>query len=221
MYQPNEIKITGGGQIGWTRASWPFVTLTVNRDRLEIKASILGNFVFLPSDIVSIEQASGISMTGGSIRINHHVVGYKSNIVFQCSESAVGLINKINQTGFLTNTDPVPAHMDAEIKEARLSGSFPIKVPAAIAIVVIWNLCMFIDFRHFFDGSDPIQALGGIGTRMALGFMMLVCVSLLTVDPIRLLILKKGRSIEDVKFFLYFILFICTCMMIVTLSIPR
>lgn len=222
MHQSNEIKITGGGQIGIARASWPFIKLTVNRDRLELKASILGNFIFLPSDIISIEQASGISAIGGGIRITHRVEKYSSNIVFQSFEGAASLINKINQTGFLNNTDPIPAHITAEIMHARsIGGGFPIKIPAAIAIIVIWNLFMLFDFRHFFDGGDVKLALGGIGARMALGFMMLVCVLLLTSDPIRMLILKKGRNIDGIRFFLYFILFICTFMMIAMFAIPR
>lgn len=51
----NELKLTGGARIGMANATFPFATLKVNKDRLELNASIVGNIVFQPSDIISIE----------------------------------------------------------------------------------------------------------------------------------------------------------------------
>lgn len=221
MEQSNEINIKGGGKIGRTRATWPFVNLIVNRDRLQLKASILGNFVFLPSDIISITPASNISLLGSSIQINHTVEGYSSNIIFQYSGSSADLINKIHQTGFLNNADPISAPTQAEIIEYSSTSGFPIKIPAIVAIIIIWNICCIYDFRHLIDGSDPKLAFGGIGIRLALGFMITICLSLLFAEPVRTLVLKKGRNINDIKPFLYFIIVICVFMMAQNLIIPK
>ena len=51
-----EIKKTGGARIGMMNATWPFATLKVNKNRLELNATILGNLVFTPQDIISIES---------------------------------------------------------------------------------------------------------------------------------------------------------------------
>lgn len=40
----DEIKETGGARIGMANATWPFATLTITRDTLELNASIIGNF---------------------------------------------------------------------------------------------------------------------------------------------------------------------------------
>ena len=37
-----ELRFRGGAQIGWLRTSWPFVTLTVRKDRLVLKAPLEG-----------------------------------------------------------------------------------------------------------------------------------------------------------------------------------
>ena len=41
-------------QGGMANATWPFATLTVNKNELQLKASIIGNLVFKPSDIIAI-----------------------------------------------------------------------------------------------------------------------------------------------------------------------
>ena len=51
----NEFELTGGAQIGWSSASYPFATLTVNKDSLNINATIIGNYFFCLDDIISIK----------------------------------------------------------------------------------------------------------------------------------------------------------------------
>lgn len=75
-----EVKETGGARIGKANATWPFATLTVNREKLQLNATILGHLVFKPTDIISIVPYSGFMSSG--IKINHKVSNYKTNIVF-------------------------------------------------------------------------------------------------------------------------------------------
>jgi len=138
----NEFKVTGGAQIGRAHASWPFASLTVSGNKLQINASIIGKLVFAPGDIVSITPDSSRLSIGKGIRINHRVEKYSENVVFTSFESASAVISRIEQTGFLSNTFPLNLLEREEISAAQSSGVFPIKVPAAIAIIVMWNLCL-------------------------------------------------------------------------------
>jgi len=71
-----ELKLTGGARIGKANATIPFATLKVNRDRLELNASIIGNLTFHSSDIVSIEPYTSIPVIGQGLKINHKVSTY-------------------------------------------------------------------------------------------------------------------------------------------------
>ena len=101
----NEIKETGGARIGMANATWPFATLKVTKDKLELNASIIGNLVFKPSDIISIEPHSSFISSG--LKINHRVSNYKNLVIFWTFGNVNSLILKIEQTGFLNNNDPI------------------------------------------------------------------------------------------------------------------
>jgi len=47
--------LTGGARIGRANATYPFANLFVDKDVLKINSSIVGNLVFKPQDIISIE----------------------------------------------------------------------------------------------------------------------------------------------------------------------
>jgi len=209
-----EVKETGGARIGMANATWPFATLTVNREKLQLNATILGNLVFKPTDIISIIPYSGFMSSG--LKINHTVSKYKDNVVFWTFGSPTEIIKKIEQTGFLTNRTPVTAELAESITKVQSQGGFPLKRTAVIAIVVIWNLLFLIDFQNFFEGNKAGSPLG-LGAQLALGFILLTCILLLTLEPVRRLILKEGRNIEDIKKFIFFIMFICGFMLLATI----
>src|SRR6202012_6162260 len=137
-----EIEETGGANIGFGRATWPFAKLLVNKNELRLNASLLGNLTFRPSDIISIEPSSLFS--GAGIKINHRVNEYSAKVIFLTSGSR-DLIKRIEDTGFLNNPEPIPAEGEAEIVKYQSSGSFPMKWSAVIVFVVIWNLLFLGD----------------------------------------------------------------------------
>ena len=51
----NELKLTGGLRIGMTTITWPFATLIVTNERLDLNASVIGNYSYTAGQIVSIE----------------------------------------------------------------------------------------------------------------------------------------------------------------------
>lgn len=80
-----DIQETGGAKIGNARSTWPFAQLLVNKNVLQLNASIIGNLYFRPSDIISIEASS--LLKGLGIKINHRVPKYNTNVIFITSDS--------------------------------------------------------------------------------------------------------------------------------------
>ena len=210
-----EIEEIGGAEVGFMRMTWPFATLTVNKNKLQLNCSISGTFLFRPTDIVSIEPSNRLLKTG--IRINHKVSNYNSNIVF--SGGSKDLIEEIKQTGFLDNLSLIPYDVEAEISEVQTNGAFPLKVSSAIIIVVIWNILFLGDWLGLFgkQGNSPL----GIGSMLAMIFMLLVGALLLMAPPVRKLIMKEGRSIKSIRFFLYFTIFILFIMLVVVFGVQQ
>lgn len=209
-----KVKVTGGARIGAANATWPFASLTVTKDKLQLNATIIGNLIFKPDDIVSIElyRINGI-------KINHKVPEYKDRVVFWTFSNSTNLIKKIEQTGFLTNTDPIDTKFAQKVEAYQSKGGFPIKTSAAIAIVLIWNIFFLIDIQNYFGGDNDTSPLG-IGAQLGMGFVLLICVLLFTFEPVRKLILKEGRTVEDIKTFLFFLMFICGFMLLMITLIP-
>ncbi|MBL4675966.1 MAG: hypothetical protein JKY70_07165 [Mucilaginibacter sp.] len=204
-----EISIIGGGNIGNVRMSEPFMELIVSKDKLELRASIMGRFIFLPSDIISITPAGGFS---GGVRINHFVEQYNKEIVFRSLGSDV--MAEIASTGFLNNREAVSPQLKAEVEMARQSTGFAIKTSATIAFVVIWNLLCLYDQRGLVSGGQIV--VGGIGARLALGFAITFTLSTLFVKPFQSMVLKPGRDVKDLRFFCSFcflstLLFLSEC----------
>jgi hypothetical protein len=209
-----EIKETGGAEIGMGRATWPFARLTVNRDKLQLNASIIGNLLFRPSDIVSIEPYSVMFSKG--IRIVHRVNNYSNNVIFLTLGDPVLLIRKIGQTGFLNNTSPLSPENEALILAAQSTSGFPVRTPAAIIIAIIWNVLILGDIVNGFRKTG-YPAMPAVGIQYALIFMILLSLLLLVYKPIRPLILKEGRSVADIRTFLFFLIFIAAFMLFIIL----
>lgn len=215
MNHLKEVNVTGGATIGMMRASWPLVTLKCNKERLEIKAFILGRFIFTSADIISIKSIP--SLLGGSVLIQHRVENYNRDIFFHFFGGSEDLIGKIRETGFLNNERTEPGYLDLEIAKSRLNSGFPIKMSAMVVVILIWNLFLLSDVKHFLD-NDVKGFVQGTGMKMALTFMIAICLVTLTVAPFRKLILKEGRGIDDVKMFLYLIIAIATILLIANFS---
>lgn len=100
-----ELKLTGGARVGMFNASFPFATLKVNQDRLELKVSMIGKLIFQVSDIISIEPYTIIPLIGQGIKINHTVADYKQQVIFWTFKNPRALIRQIEATGFIGERD--------------------------------------------------------------------------------------------------------------------
>lgn len=211
-----EFKLTGGAAYGLMNATWPFAALRVNKNELELNISLIGNLHFRPEDVISI-TASGASIFSGGIRIRHKVKGYYSTVVFKSFTNIDSILQQIQQTGFLDNKERLPFYEDTVITAMQEKGGFALKIPAAIAIVVIWNLFLLPDFIHSLQNNK----IPFMGIHLGLCFMLLLSLTLLISEPFRNVILKEGRTLKHIKMFVLFMIFLSTLMLAMSFLNPK
>ncbi|NPA46826.1 MAG: hypothetical protein GXO24_06400 [Chlorobi bacterium] len=202
----DKLQLTGGARIGRMNASFPFATLSADKEKLELDVSLLGNYVFLPSDIVSIEPYRVVPFLGEGIKINHRVADYNPKIIFWSFKRPEEVIEQIKAAGF--RWDDAPEHMEKiEIRRKQQQGGFPLKKFVVISLIVIWNILLLPDILKLFlhDAPDvfPVR-----GIMEASGFLFLFSLLSLISPGFRDLILKEGRELKDIKKMALFILFI-------------
>lgn len=203
-----KLEITGGARIGSANASWPFATFKVSKDKMELNASIVGNLVFQPKDIISIEPYSKFTFIGKGIKINHSITNYDSEVIFWTFEDPLSVINQIRQLGFFDNTNKTSDVIDTIIiQQQQQIGGFPIKMNVAIGFVVFWNFLFLADFMGFTTSDEKAIPLG-YGMTIAVVALFLVSILTLKSKDFRAQILKEGKTLEDIKRFLYLIIFI-------------
>ena len=209
-----KFEITGGARIGSSNATWPFATLKVSQGKLELNASIVGNLVFQPKDIISIEPYAKSTFLSKGLKINHLITNYDSEVIFWTFNDPLEVINQISETGFFDNTNSTTDSIT--IQQQQGLGGFPIKKNVAIGIVVVWNLLFLIDFVG--TGASGKKTIP-IGTGMTIAVALLFLVSVLTLKSkdFSKLILKEGKEIGDIKRFLYFIILISGFMSLILL----
>lgn len=203
----NELQLTGGARIGMANATFPFATLKVNNERLELNASIAGNLTFQPSDIISIEPYTMIPILGQGIKINHTVSNCKDRVIFWTFKNPKSVVQRIEETGFLSNESKTNKKIDKSIIEKQSKGGFPIKKGFAIGIIVVWNLLFLFDFIMFnISENEGIPIANGVLT--AIGLLFLTSLFSLISEDFRRLILKEGRELKDIKKFVIFLMII-------------
>lgn len=211
--------LTGRARIGRANATYPFATLFVDKDVLKINASIVGNLVFQPQDIISIEPYSNIPILGQGIKINHRIESYNPKVIFWTFKDPSFVINEIKKVGFLDNINSKISFADTEIIKRQQQGGFPIKKPVAIIFTVLWNVLFLSDFLPFFLQNRKEGIPIGNGVRMAIGLLFIASVLTLISDNFRKIILKEGRDFNDIKKFVYFIILISGVMLLTLTTI--
>jgi len=220
-YSMTKLNLTGGARVGMANATWPLASLKVDKDRLDLNATVVGNLTFRPEDVISIEPYYMIPIIGQGVKINHRIQKYKDKVIFWTLKNPNEVIRQIEQTGFLDNSSSEISQEDSElIAQRQKQGGFPIKTPFAIAIVVIWNILFLKDFLSS-TSSDSNGIPFGNGVISALGLVFLTCLLTLISKGFRKIILKEGRELQDISKFLYFIMFICGFMLFTFLMISN
>jgi len=217
----DQLQLTGGARIGLLHAGWPFSRLTVTKDRLDLSASLIGTFSFTRDQIISIEPCGVIPMINRGIRIHHTVVNYSERIIFSCAMAPEKIIEEIRNTGFLDQPpSAINPQLKSQVMEQQKQGGFPIRVPVAVSIVVIWITLFFIDGINYLRNEQNPFPFGN-GILMAIGFLLIVSTLTLFSKDFRKLILKEGRNIKEINRFLYFLILLCGFMLMIILISQR
>lgn len=215
MNSEHKLSYTGGARIGIANATWPFATLRVTKNSIELNASILGRFTFMRTDIVSIVPYSG-GMTGG-VKINHKVDKYKKDIVFWTFQKPQDIIDSIHQIGFFDSRNDISGSVRSdEIRQSQRQKGFPFKIPFAVAVVVIWN-AFFLSDTLTKKPEDPVL---GTGAALAVGFVLLTSVLLLVSPAFRTFTMKEGRTLDDIRRMLYLFIIITVLLLINIVVFP-
>lgn len=199
--------LTGGARIGRANATYPFANLYVDENTLKINASLVGNLIFQPQDIISIKPYSSVPFIGKGIKILHRVENYNQHVVFWTMTDPEFVISEIKKTGFLEKTNFPLTEKDLTIVQQQKQGGFPLKPFVKIVVIVVWNALFLYDFIPFFLGNNE-KPLFGTGVCTALGLLFTTALLTLISGDFRKLILKEGRTLEDVKKSAIFILLI-------------
>lgn len=209
----DKLELTGGARIGMANATWPFATLKVTKDKLELNASIVGNLVFQPKDITSIETYTMIPLLGQGVKINHRIANYNNKVIFWTFKDPSTVVNQIKQTGFLENIDSRISDADTLIIQQQQADGFPIKKSVAIGIIVLWNILFLSDFIKFSISDNKGMPLGN-GATIALATLFFISLLSLISKDFSKLILKEDKSVKDINKFLYLLIFISGFMLI-------
>lgn len=204
----DKFTLTGGARIGKANASFPFANLYVDKEIIKINASIVGNLVFQPKDIISIKPHTSIPIIGNGIKINHRIASYNSEVIFWTFKNPDSVISEIEKTGFLQNINSEISPDDLEIIKNQNEGGFPMKKSVAIFFVIVWNLLFLSDFLPFFLQGKNEGSPIGIGMNLAVGLLFVSSVLAIISEKFQKIILKENRNFNDIKKFIYFIAFI-------------
>ncbi|WEK69735.1 MAG: hypothetical protein P0Y62_18210 [Candidatus Chryseobacterium colombiense] len=206
-----QFKLTGGARIGRANATYPFAELYVDENTLKINASLVGNLIFQPQDIILIKPYSSLPLIGQGIKIVHRVENYNQNVIFWTMRDPDSVIHEIQGTGFLDKIYSSISEKDMKIIEQQKQGGFPLKPILPIAFIFLWNALFLYDFVPLLSGKNTNHPFG-IGVCTALGLLFMTALLTLISGGFRKLILKEGRGLDDIKKFAVFILLISGAM---------
>ena len=194
-----EIRRTGGGNAGAVQATWPFASLTVNRNQLLLRIALAGSYAFSPDDVVAIEEHGRLPFLASGIRIVHINLEYPKSLIFWYMGSKSELVKAIQNTGFLPNGNP-----------DRLEGfpsGFPVHWPVVVGLVVVWN-ALFLTDRYVNQEPSTLSFL-------AIVLMMVFSWTMLNNRLLQDIVLREGHRIGPSKPFFQLIGVISTILAVV------
>ena len=196
-----EIIVTGGARIGFVNATWPFAKLVASPMGLRLSCA-LDTYDFMPSEVVSLERYGSIPVFSNGVRIAHARSEYPSKIIFWCFGSPDALITRIRETGFMPT-----APASSEIQ----SRGVPFRWASVLAFILIWNGLFFLinAVRH---GS---MNKPGAFTLAPLLFAFLIGWGTKRSVKLQKIILKDGRSVNEIKSFLSLIQTVSALLLVV------
>ena len=174
-------KQRGGAQIGWVNVSWPLAGIEVSPGSLTI--SSMGKYSFAPQEVTAVEKVGSIPFLSQGIRIHHSKPDYPEKVVFYTLSGRLALLAAIREAGFRLG-QPI-------FLEKR---GFPFRLPAVLALVLLWNLLFFLDRPNF----SPSAHVPGPYVLLALAITFGLASLLPKSSWLQQLFLREGRAVGEV-----------------------
>jgi len=185
-----KMSATGGARIGWVNASFPCATLTATPDKLELNASVIGKYIFSPSQVISIERYTTIPVLAWGIRIRHNVASYPSHIVFWCFGRPATLVSRIQDAGFLPS---------GSLDDIPVNRGVPTRWQTLLAMAILWNLLLVTDI-YLSPGLPPKP---GAFSFLAVFLVFVGSIAIWRMNWLQRLVLKPGRGLSEIQAWLY------------------
>lgn len=181
-------KIKVGACVGWVHSSRFNNSLLVNSEKLELKVSLIGHYVFNRDQVVAIKKITFVPVLFWGLKIEHNVESYPSSIILWTILNPSNLLREIEECGFVPRG------------ESKLNRKgFPIRTLAIIGIIVVWNLAFKIDQFAF---GKSLMAKMDSAPYVPLLLLFLMALTIKKNKSVANLILKPGRQIGEILPFL-------------------
>lgn len=207
--------LTGGARIGKSNVTYPLADLYADKQMLKLNASLFGNFVFQAKDIMSVEPYSSFSLFSKGIKINHRVENYKSEVIFWTMKNPNIVIEEIKKTGFFDNLNNASSPDNVEIINIQNEGASPIQKKASILFIAVYILLCVAVFLLPFLQKMPEKDTFAKHIYVPIGFVFFTSILAIVSEKFRKIILKEGRTFDDIKKSAYFIALIMGMMFFV------
>jgi hypothetical protein len=196
------LEITGGAQIGWVNATWPFAKLSASGQEISVGGMLIGRYRFSPEQVAALEPHGLIPVLGKGVRIVHTVHDYPEKIIFWCFGSPMHLIERITALGFQ------PRGSRAQLPQRH---GIAFRWSFVVLVILIWNALFLL------DGYVPWKAPKGPGvfTIAAIGLLFLAALGLNFARTFQAIALKPGRSIGEVRSVALLVLAVSAIMLLV------
>ena len=185
-----EVSVTGGAQVGWLHATWPFARLTVSATHLRI--CMMGAYDFTPRQVVSLERYGSIPVLASGIRLNHNRLDYPRKIIFWTLGSPIKLLARIADTGF---SPSAPSGLAPE------RSGIPVRWSAIAIALIVWSVLFFLDD----SSSDYSRHHVGLGGFTAILLTFFLAWGVRVSEWLQGFVLKEGRSVGEIKSLLLFL----------------
>lgn len=179
------------------RAGRWFATLSISKHGLTVKSPLAGVFAFESSEVVSLE-VEGSGLLGRGLYVRHTRLDYPKTVSFFPMFRRIDkLVAQINQLGF------VPAALESDVP---VRDGLPVPWRAIIVPAVLWNLLFFLQWR--LSGLRP-----GPFAVLPIALVLVGSLVVLRSRSLQALVLKKGRSLGEIRPILRFFVLLSAVML--------
>ncbi len=180
--------VKGGANVGWINVSSPLAKLTVSAEALELRVSLLGNYVFAPESVTGITRYR--AFFGGGIQINHLVASYPERVIFSMFGDPDNLIRRIREAGF----EPKGVELPASSRQG-----VPVRWQSVAILIAGWYGLFLLDYLMPGRKRIPLPLFAAPYAMLALAMVFAGSIAVRRVAILQRFILKEGRDAGEIR----------------------